>query len=50
MPEVGSGRVGEMGEGGQKAQTSSYKVSQSCGRDVQHGDKLIALPCILESC
>ena len=27
-----------MGEGGQKVQTSSYRVNKSCGCDVRHGD------------
>ena len=27
-----------MGEGGQKAQTSSYKISKSWGCDAQRGD------------
>ena len=31
-------RVGEMGKGGQKVQTSSYKISKSWGCDVQHDD------------
>ena len=30
--------VGKMGEGGQKVQTSSYKINKSWGCDVQHGD------------
>ena len=27
-----------MREGGQKVQTCSYKISKSCGCNVQHGD------------
>lgn len=34
----GVGRVGEMGEGGQKAQTSSSKMTEFWGCDVRHGD------------
>ena len=34
----GLGGVGKMHEGGQKAQTSSYKVSKPWGWSVQHGD------------
>ena len=30
--------VGKMGEGGQKVQTSSYKINKSWGCNVQHGD------------
>ena len=30
--------MGEMGEGGQEAQISSYKISKSWGCNVQHGD------------
>ena len=30
--------VGKMGEGGQKVQTSSCKISKSWARDVQHGN------------
>ena len=30
--------VGEMGEGGQEIQTSSYKRNKSWGSNVQHGD------------
>ena len=30
--------VGEMGEGGQKVQTSSYKINKSWGCNVQHVD------------
>ena len=32
------GGVGEMGEGDQKAQTSSYKINKFWGCNVQHGD------------
>ena len=41
MVARGGGRgwgVGEMGEGGQKVQTSSYKINKSWGYNVQHGD------------
>ena len=38
LPEVGGGRWGKMGEGGQKVQTSSYKISKSWGGHVQHGN------------
>ena len=31
-------KVGEMGEGSQKAQTSSYKISKSWGYNVQCGE------------
>ena len=34
----GGGQVGKMGEGSQKVQTSSYKISKSWGYNVQHGD------------
>jgi len=34
----GGEEVGEMAEGGQKVQTSSYKISRSSGCNVQHGD------------
>ena len=30
--------VGEMGEGGQKVQASSYKINKSWGCNVPHGD------------
>lgn len=30
-------RVGEMSKGGQKVQTSGYKISKSWGCTVQHG-------------
>ena len=30
--------VGELGEGGQKVQTSSYKMSKLWGYNVRHGD------------
>ena len=30
--------VGEMGKGGQQAQTPSYIISKSWGCQVQHGD------------
>ena len=29
LPEAGESRVGEMGEGGQKTQTSNYKINKS---------------------
>ena len=39
LPEATRGRVGgEMGEGGQKVQTSSYKINKSWECNVQHGD------------
>ena len=38
LPEVGGGGVGEIGEGGQKAPTSSYKINKSWGCNPQHGD------------
>ena len=31
-------RVGEMGEGGQRIQTSSYKMSKFGGCDIYNGD------------
>ena len=31
-------RVGEMGEGGQKVQTPSYKISKFWGFNVKHDD------------
>ena len=30
--------MGDMGEGSQKLQTSSYKINKSWAYDVQHGD------------
>ena len=30
--------MGKMGEGVQKVQTSSYKINESWGCNVQHGD------------
>ena len=38
LPEVGGSEGGKMGEGGQKVQTSSYKINKSWGYKVQHGD------------
>ena len=38
VPEVGNGRVGKMGEGGQKVQTSSYNMNKSWGCNIQHGN------------
>ena len=38
QPEVGGREVGEMGEGGQKVQISSYKMNKSWGCNVQCGD------------
>ena len=39
MVARGGGRgVGEMGKGGQKIQTSSYKTNKSWGCNVRHGD------------
>ena len=35
---MGEWRVGELGEGGQKVQTSSYKLNKFWGHDVQHDD------------
>lgn len=35
LPEMA---VGEMGKGGQQAQTPSYIISKSWGCQVQHGD------------
>ena len=37
LPEVGGG-VGEMGEGGQKVETSSYKINKFWEYIAQHGD------------
>ena len=40
-----------MGDGGQKLQTSSYKINKSWGCNVQHGDySLQILYCISKSC
>lgn len=33
-----SGEVGKMDEEDQKLQTFSYKINESCGHNVQHGD------------
>ena len=41
MTVVARGRgweVGKVDEGGQKVQTSSYKINKSRGCNVQHGD------------
>ena len=35
---VAKGRVGEIGAGGKRIQSSSYKMNKSGGYDVQHGD------------
>ena len=41
VPEAGCGEgVGEMGEAGQKVQTSSYDVSKSRGRDLHMGTEV----------
>ena len=37
LPEA----VGEMGEGGQKVQTSNYKINKSQGCKVQYGDYMV---------
>ena len=34
----GAWEVGKMGEGGQKVQTSGFKINKSWGSSVQHGD------------
>ena len=34
----GGRRVGKMGEGGQKVQTSSYKINKSQRCNIQYGD------------
>lgn len=39
LPEARSRGWGEMGEGNQKAETSSYKINESWGGHVQHGDQ-----------
>ena len=39
--------MGEMGEGGQKVQSSSYNINKFWGCNVQHGD-LSELYCIFE--
>lgn len=36
--ERGGLRMGKLGEGDQKAQTSSYKINNSWGLNVQYGD------------
>lgn len=36
--EEGVSGAGEMGEGGQEEQTSSYKMIKSRGCNIQHGD------------
>ena len=38
LPEGRGVGVGKMGEGGQKVQTSSYKINKSWGYNVHHGD------------
>lgn len=37
LPEMGL-VLGKMGEGGQKIQTSNFKVSKSWGCNIRHGD------------
>lgn len=37
LPEAGGGRIGEMGEGGQKVQMSSDTMRKSWACNVQHG-------------
>lgn len=34
----GECRMGKMGKGAPKVQTSSYKMQRACGCNVQHGD------------
>ena len=52
VAKYGGRGVGEMGEGSQKAQTSSHKISKLRRHNVcmAWGLKLIILYCILESC
>ena len=38
LPEVEGWGEGELEEGGQKVQTSSYKINKYYGCNVQHGD------------
>ena len=38
MMIAGGWRLGEMGTCGQRAETSSYKMNQIWGSNVQHGD------------
>lgn len=40
----------EMGDDGQKLQTSSCTGNASWGRNAQYGVKLIILCCVFESC